>query len=400
MNRHWKWLLSVLISPNVYASFIESTLGAAVVNDATAAYYNPSALTLVKNNQFIALGSAASAKTRFIGETIQTQTGIMQAGTSPAQTHIYLPSLYLGIPTKNKFTFGVAIVSNFFNRNIEENGLLRYVQSNNSTRDVDLVPAIALKVNDFLALGAGLSLSQAHLDSDPIHSGVPSVNIPDAQSHNKAEGKGLGADVGVLITPNKSTLMGFNYRSAVTYRLHGTSILDGNPQVVSNNYSYTFWTPARAMFSINHSINPSIGLIATIQRIQWDIFNEININGIAARIGSQPIIVNAQVPHHLRNTWLLTLGGNYRFSSNWVLRVAGNYSQSPGNPNYQISNGDAITLGASVGYKLNKNISIDASYAHTFIQSQTIDIHSRLNVISGENKASNDAVSLKLIVSK
>ncbi|TAL64167.1 MAG: aromatic hydrocarbon degradation protein [Legionella sp.] len=400
MNKQWKWLLSLLFPSTVYASFIESTLGAAVVNDATAAYYNPAALTLVKKNQFIALGSIASAKASFTGETLQTRTGITHAGTSSSQTNFYLPSLYLGIPTKNKFTFGVAIVSNFFNRNVEENAVLRYVQSNNSTRDIDLVPALALKVNDNIAFGAGISLSQAFLSSEPISSGVPNAHIPDAQSHNKADGTGLGADVGILITPNTSTLMGLNYRSAVTYHLKGTSVLEGEPPVISNNYAYTFWTPARVVFSINQSITPSIGAIGTVQRIQWSIFNDINIQGIAARVDSQPVILNARVPHYLRDTWLFTIGGHYRPSPKWVIRVAGNYNQSPGNPNYQISNGDTITTGASMGYKLNENVSIDASYAHAFIQNQIIDIHSGANFISGENRGSTDAVSLKLIFNR
>lgn len=396
----WKWPLILLFPSIVHASFIESTLGAAVVNDATAAYFNPAALTSVKNNQFIALGSVASAKSRFTGSTVQNNSGIIQEGVSPSNTNFYLPSLYLAIPTHNKLTLGVAIVSNFFNRDVSENAVLRYVQANNSTRDLDLVPAIGVKLNDAISLGAGVSLSQAYFESDPISSGVPSVHIPDAQSHNTANGTGLGADVGVLITANTSTRMGFNYRSAVTYHLHGTSILKSNPQVISNNYSYTFWTPARAVFSVNHSLTPTTGLIGTVQRIQWSIFNEINIAGIAARIGTQPLIINARVPHHLRDTWLMTIGGFYRATPKWTIRVAGNYNQSPGNAHYQISTGDAITLGASTGYQWNQNITIEASYAHAFIYSQAIDIHSGTNLISGENKASNDAISLKLIINK
>ena len=52
----------------LHASFIESTIGAAVVNDATATYYNPAALTLLTNSQIIALRSLAYSHTNFTGQ--------------------------------------------------------------------------------------------------------------------------------------------------------------------------------------------------------------------------------------------------------------------------------------------------------------------------------------------
>jgi len=51
-KRLLKWIFLWLFLPSsVHASFIESTVGTAVVNDATAAYHNPAALLLLKNSQ-------------------------------------------------------------------------------------------------------------------------------------------------------------------------------------------------------------------------------------------------------------------------------------------------------------------------------------------------------------
>lgn len=390
------WLLFPL---TLHASFIESTLGTAVVNDATAAYYNPAALTLLSKFQLIALGSVASFRTRFTGNSIQSATGFTQSGSSVTQTNYYLPSLYSGLPTKNKVTLGVAVLSNSFNRNIEENSILRYAQSGNSIRDIDVVPALGVKLNEFFSLGIGISLSQANFILRPIF-GLPSLNIPDAQSHNEASSYGLGGDIGFLLKPNKSTLIGFNYRSSVTYRLSGKSVLSGNLEVISNDYYFTFWTPARSVLSINHFVTPSLGFIGTIQRIQWSIFNVIDIRGIAARVGSEPIILNAKVPYHFRDTWLFTVGSHYRITPKWVIRVAANYNQAPGNSNYQIVTGNGIIAGASMGYEINENITIDGSFAHAFIQNQNINIITGRNFITGENRASRDAFSLKLTFSQ
>ncbi len=387
------WLSAYSLT--LHASFIESTIGAAVVNDATAAYYNPAALTLLQNPQLITLGSIAYFRTHFTGQAIQSTTGFTQAGSSSTDKNYFLPSLYLGMPTKNNVTLGLAIISNFFNSNIEENSILRYVQSSNSIQGVDLVPAIGVKINEYLSLGAGINISYANCILQPIY-GFPSLNIPDSQSRNEASGISLGGDVGFLLKPVQSTLIGFNYHSAVTYRLSGKSIVEGNPEVISNNYFFHIWTPASSVVSINYLATPNLGFISTIRRIQWSIFNNININGIAARIGYQPIILNATVPYHFHDAWVLTLGGQYRITPKWILRVAGTYNQSPGNNNYQISNGDSLILGASMGYEINKNIIIDGSYAHAFIQNENIRIAGSRNIVNGVNTGSRDALSLKL----
>src|SRR3990167_1029731 len=124
----------------LHASFIESTIGTAIVNDATATYYNPAALTLLKNPQIITLGSFADFNTRFSGQSRQRATGFIQSGNTSTQTHYFLPALYSGMPVTNKVTVGLAVVSNLFSRNMEDNSILRYVQSSNSIQDIDIIP--------------------------------------------------------------------------------------------------------------------------------------------------------------------------------------------------------------------------------------------------------------------
>ena len=57
-----------LIPLTLQASFIESTMGTAVVNDATATYHNPAALALFNNPQLIVLNSVANFSSQFTGQ--------------------------------------------------------------------------------------------------------------------------------------------------------------------------------------------------------------------------------------------------------------------------------------------------------------------------------------------
>lgn len=397
MISHRKILFIFLLLPiTANASFIEATIGTAVVNDATAAYYNPAALTLLKNPQIIGQGSVANFRTQFTGQATLLNTNFTQSGTTNTQTHYFLPSGYFAFPATKQFYFGVAVVANSFNRDIDSDSILRYVQSSNNIQNIDFVPALGIKLNDYLSLGAGLNFSRAEFLLEPT-SGAPGLNIPDNESRNASSGSTLGGDVGLLLKPTPSTLIGFNYRSALSYKLTGTSTLEGTPSISSDHYSFNFWTPARYVVSVSQSINKKFGLIGTVQWVQWDIFDKINIHNIATQIGSQAVILpNATVPYHLHNSWIFTAGANYRITPKWVIRAASSYMQSPANQNFQIANGDSIILGASTAYEITKRISIDGSYAHAFIKNQDINIANSRTIVTGVNKGMRDAVSLKL----
>lgn len=367
-------------------------MGTAVVNDATAAYYNPAALVLLNNTQFIVLGSVGDLRTQFAGESTLRSRDITEAGSAGSRTNYYFPSIYLGMPATDRITLGLSVVANSANRDITENSILRYAQASNNIADLDIVPAVEFKINKFISLGAGVNLSYSNFHLKPITL-FPRSNIGDSDSDNQADGTGIGANVGVLVKLAPTTIIGFNYRSVTNNQLSGKSVLNGVSQIVSNDYHFKLPTPARSILSINHFVTPKMGFIATVQRIQWSVFKNIDVYAIATPLG----VANANVPYYLRDTWVLTLGNHYRVTPKWVVRVAGTYNQSPGNPNYQIINGDSVILGASTGYEITKHITIDAGYVHAFMKSQNIDITSNRILITGVNDGARDAFSLKLI---
>lgn len=386
----------LLVASLSYASFIETTMGTAVVNDATAAYFNPAVLVLLKNTQIIPLGTVARFRTTFTGQSTTVGTGFTQSGTSNSTSNYYSPSLYVGMPVNDRMTLGFAAVSNYANRNPEENSILRYVQSGNTIQDYDFVPSVGVRINKYLSLGAGINFSFLKFSLHPIV-GFPGTNIADGQGNNQSNGSGIGGNIGFLLQPAVGTLIGFNYRTVTTYRESGTSTYTaGSTQISSNNYHFEVRTPARSVLSISQAVTPTFGLITTVQRFQSSITRNTNVYGAATAIGITPVIVNASVPYYLRNTWLLTLGGNYRFKPDWIVRIAGTYNQSPGNGHYQITTGNSYILGASLGYDVNKTLTLDGSYAHAFIPNENININGNRFLIAGKNQGSRDVVSLKV----
>lgn len=134
--------------------------------------------------------------------------------------------------------------------------------------------------------------------------------------------------------------------------------------------------------------------------LQWNIFKKSSVYNFATQAGSQVFIVpKARINYYLRNSWLLTLGTIYQVSPKWVVRVAGTYNQSPSNGGFQISSGDSLITGFSMGYQLMKHLTVDCSYGHAFFKKELIDIQTSQNIITGINEGDHDAVSLKFTLS-
>ena len=385
----------LILSWPLYASFIEQTLGSAVVKDATAVYFNPASLPIILNTQLILQDTLARSQFQFTGSAQKLPFGVTQSGTSTAISNFYLPSLYISIPINDTFAGGFAIIANDFNRDLGDHAILRYVQARNQTSDVDLVPALGIKINEFFSVGGNLNLSHAHLVQEPI-SGLTNLTIPESRSLNNSQGSSLGGDVGILIQPCKKITLGFNYRSAITYHLQGTSRLTDSQVAFSDNYHFKYWTPARSVLSLSHFLNEKFGLIGTIQYLQWSIFKEASVYNFAMQLGSQAFInPEARINYNFHNSWLLTLGTIYHVSSKWTVRIAGTYNQSPSNGRFQIDTGDSLVVGSSMGYQLMKNLTVDCSYGHAFFKPEIIHIWTAQNIITGTNEGTHDAVSLK-----
>ena len=380
----------------LHASFIEQTLGTAVVMDATAVYFNPGSLTAIPKTQLITQGTLARSQFQLTGSAQQLPLGITESGIATTTTDFSLPSLYISIPINEKFAGGFAVVANDFNSDLEGHSVLRYAQARNHIDDIDLVPAVGIKINEFLSIGGNLNFSHAHFIQEPI-AGVTRFNVPEGRSLNNSKGSSLGGDFGILIKLAKKTAMGFNYRSAITYHLHGTSTITGPQIVSSDNYYFKYWTPARSVLSLSHFLNEKVGFIGTIQYLQWSIFKEADVYNFATQLGPTAFInPQAHIKYNFHNSWLLTFGTIYNISSKWVVRVAGTYNQSPSNGSFQISTGDSLVVGSSMGYEFIKNFTVNCSYGHAFFKKENINIQTAQNIITGVNKGVNDAISLKL----
>ena len=178
------------------------------------------------------------------------------------------------------------------------------------------------------------------------------------------------------LSPNDK--MALNYRSKISHTLEGTGnftttagydALLANPELAASipPFQHTtgtadFTTPAVASFSYWHQAE-RFGLGVDVAWTKWSVFKNLTVN----YGNSQP---STSEHYNWRDTWYVSLGGDYNVSDKLTLRAGVAVDTTP---TYLATRSarvpDSTRKLATVGlsYKASPNFEVNASYAHIFV---------------------------------
>jgi len=179
----------------------------------------------------------------------------------------------------------------------------------------------------------------------------------------------LGYNVGVLLKPLSNFRLGISYRSGTNHTLKGSSSLV-IPGVTSSSQPATasFKLPDVASVGVAYDVIPTVTLLAQIDYYGWRRFKGIQI---AMADGTSLVI-----PEAFRNTVGGSIGAEWHVAPAWTLRSGLEIDPTPA-PNDARSTAlpdtDRTWLAIGASYEINEHIGIDASYAHDFVRTVSIN---------------------------
>jgi len=153
--------------------------------------------------------------------------------------------------------------------------------------------------------------------------------------------------------------------------------------------------PATAGLDWVHQFNDRLTLGASVTWTEWSSFKDLTLDSGDMRIVS--------IPYNYKNTWMYSLGGDYRATDELTLRAGVAIDQTPtrnSTRDPRIPDGDRtfLSLGAGYDVKAVKGLSLDVAYSHQFVQKVNLKTKNidRLGGASLDGKAesSGDVVSL------
>jgi len=352
-----------------------SALAGAVVaraDDLSAIFYNPAGL--VQQPGFRVMGGFATILPRadIVTHLGPSATATEMQGGGAFAPHFYTSyqvtdRVWLGLGMNSPFGLGIQYPSNW-------PGSINVTQANIQTLNIN--PTVAVKVMDYLSIGAGLDIMYFKLRMKRL---LPIPLLGQQALDLQGASWGVGFNVGLLLKPRDYLSLGISYRSQVRQYVKGTArfrpfgALDGD---ASGSIILPDMIFAGIMVRPLKKLSVEGGIIWT----HWELFRQLDIKF------SNPLGTLSE-PQDWHNTWRGQLGVEYQALPWLALRAGYAFENEPMPDKY------ADYLVPSVGYRHNfsmgagfgwRAMTLDLAYTMVLIPDQTVNSSQAAGVLPSD----------------
>ena len=341
--------------------------------DISGVFYNPATMTLHKGSHFQAGFVGIGLDLAYESADGTTENGRYKEQAIP---HGYLAkqmsdNLWLGLGMTVPFGMGTEFNEGWSGRD-------RGVEATILTYDVN--PNIAWKVNDKFSIGAGVSVQYAKaqlVTHMPIPVATPNgEKIDDVRARLRADSLAYGWNVGLMWEPTDNVRVGLSYRSEIEHNAEGDLTIKGNMSVKNPmmfEAETTVTAPAWAMLTAAWDINTQYSVYGTFRWTDWSSFDELviespNLSALLPTLTGGKLDSVPGITNKWQDTYLFTVGADYRYNDKWTFRTGIGYETSPidipQNRMAIIPDADRWWFSVGTNYKYNENVEFDLSFAH------------------------------------
>ena len=366
--------------------------GAGVVgDDLSAAHYNAAGMTLLPGTQIQAGSVFIEVDAPFTGKD-----NVFGAGQTVKENSRFkgqaIPHGYITHQVNDKTWLGLAMTVPF-GMGTESAKDWAFAEAGNESMvmTIDINPSIAYKVNDFLSVAAGLSIqyAKAELGKRALHKAVAqqALGYPaELYGKVKADSWDWGYNLGIMVQPTETLRFGLSYRSAVEHNAEGDFTFSGSlvqgltaqklgvalNSVTFGDASVYVKTPDTVYFTGTWEATQDLRLSGLVRWAKWSNFDRLDIysDGAAAMasgLGKKPGKPVSESVHNWDDTWLFSLGADYRLNNEWTIRGGIAYETGAIEPEYRtatIPDADRVWLTAGATYNYSKQMQFDFGFAY------------------------------------
>jgi long-chain fatty acid transport protein len=340
------------------------------VNDASAVWYNPAALTRIESNDVYASGTYISAG----GDFLPT----IQPGLIDQESRQFFPiNLYYGRRISDNWAFGFGVYTPFgLGTEWPQNSLPAFVSQKATLRTFFITPSIAYKISPMLSIGGGIDI--AYGDVKLRRNIQVPAPLPQAIISNDidADTVDVGFNLAALIETDNNFSFAVTYKHKIDLKLDGDARFQNVPAPLvpffPDGPAFTeLPLPAQLMFGASTTYE-NFSFEGDLIFSFWDAFESLPIS-----FANQTLVVRDQViPRDWENTWAIRLGVEYKWDDRNAFRGGYLWDKTPVvDQSVDPILPDGSRNGITLGYGYNTGVwKFDVSYMHLFIGDRTSPI--------------------------
>ncbi len=201
---------------------------------------------------------------------------------------------------------------------------------------LDINPTVARRINDRIAVGAGVSVMYSELDIKSVVPwwgimGQPPSPALDGNVRFNGDGLGVGANIAMTIDLTEHQRLALTYRSAFNIDYEGDTRVSEIPPPLQggvagrSDFDTTIRFPSVVALGYGIELSDTVRLGVDIEWIEFSRYKTLSLDAgdnNAAGFGQD-------IPQDWKDSWTAGLGVDWAVSPLWVLRASYLFMESP-----------------------------------------------------------------------
>ncbi|TPW29177.1 hypothetical protein FJU08_15110 [Martelella alba] len=347
-------------------AFAGAAAGSAFVG---SMYWNPATMTDLDGLQFQLDLTAILPYADITPEkgTSPTLLGLGGTGsTGDIAIDAVLPTGYVSYQLNDRVWLGLALNSPFGLTTKNPFNYAGQIYARTSeVRSYDINPTIAIKVNDWLSLGAGIEALYFKTRLTQAMSPYPDA----ATASLEGDDWGIGYTLGFTLKPSDSTEIGVGYRSSVNLGLSGDLALGAaKTPLPAGTYGIdaTLHTPDQITVGLKQKVTDKLTVNAGFEWTNWSRFGTIPVYGNTGMTNGMKL---TELAFEYQDGYYVALGAEYQWTDQFTIRGGLGYEWSPittTNRDLRLPDSDRIHAALGGTYQINNSLALDMAYEHIF----------------------------------
>ncbi len=344
--------------------------GSALILDETTVFFNPGAMSLMKNN---AIGAGINP--------LWFKSAFNESGTNTTEhvrNHIATPFAAYGVWGKDRarWKIGLGIYTPF-------GGLVdwgnswsgKYALTSLDLKAIYFQPTVSYAITENLGIGAGFVYNHGEVN---LQRALPITNNDgrDASAELRGKGKGYGWNAGIYYRSSRGLSLALVHRSKVITKLNNGDALFDVPSAVSasfpegNKFSAELPLPATTTLGIAFSVSDKTDIAIDGSYVQWSIYKELAFDYEK----NTALLQDTRSERNYRDGGSIKLGAQHQATDQLSIRAGVSYVFTPVKEGYvtpEAPDANRYILSAGAGYQLSPNWELNASFLFEDIKARS-----------------------------